>query len=271
MEEEEHRMAKRFCQSCGKEIEENDAFCQHCGAKQSPPQQYDAPTQQNPPRSEQQPGQPERQYTPYQPYPQYQPYQPQYGQYPYGPPPKKRKTGVIIGAVAAAAVVITAVILIAVLAGGGGSGGPVLTRYDYDDIIGYYEGSIKVTDVKIKGDIEDIQAYIGYGDLNDFKGDSGYCELNLDDYTLSVYSDVGELGSLYIDDFRLIKGVSKDSYEETGFGFYTIKQEHEVYLHEDRQDGYNLTGTLKISVIFDSEEIQGSITMSYSFDCDYAG
>jgi hypothetical protein len=133
-------------------------------------------------------------------------------------PKPKSKKGLIIGVVAVAAVIVLAVVLILVIPGGGA----VLRDYDYDDILGNYEGTLKVTSVKCTGDVEAIEDYIGYGDLDKYRGDKGDCTITLSEDMLYIESEVGALSYLEIDDFTFVKGVSKDSYEESQDGYATM-------------------------------------------------
>jgi len=287
-------MAKRFCQNCGSEIAENAVFCNNCGAKQAsaPQQPQPAPQPQYAPQAQPQqytpqPQQPQ-QYAPRpqqyaqqpQPQQQYYPQQgqqyPQYGQ--YGMPPAKPKSnkaliGIIAGIVAVAAIVVFVIIFTS----GGSSGGKVLKDYDYDDIIGTYEGTLKVSDVSISGSLEDMGEFYG-GDIDDIKatkGDKFDCTLTLSDGALDIdYDDNFKFGpSTSIYSFEFEDGVYENTNSEEYEG-YEFKETYDITLHKGKDSDYRIYGVIEYSISvdmeYDGETIKGSLAIEYIIDCEFA-
>lgn len=276
-------MAKKFCQNCGGEIAENAVFCNNCGAKQAsapPPQpapQY-APQaqpqqpQQYAPRPQQyaQQPQPQQQY-----YPQQGQQYPQYGQ--YGMPPAKPKSSkALIGIIGGIVAIVAIVVLVIVLTSGGSSGGKVLKEYDYDDIIGTYEGTLKVSDVSISGNLEDMGAINGqdFDDIEDTKNEKYDCTLTLSDNALDIeYDDSFTFGPSSIYSFEFEDGVYENTNSEEYEG-YKFKETYDITLHEDKDAGYKIYGVIEYSISvdmeYDGETIKGKITMEFIIDCEFA-
>lgn len=283
-------MAKRFCQNCGHEIEENAMFCQSCGAKLTPPQQAAAPAQpqpqpqqygapaqqyyaqqptyQQPQNSQQQYGQYSQQYGQYPP--QYGQYSQQYGQYPYGAPKQKSKKGAVIGVISAAALVILAVVLIIVFVGGPGGGGAVLKNYKYSDILGDYDGTIKVSKVKFSGDAEAIKSYLG-ATIDEIEGKTYDCSLTLESDTLDIACSDLYYSPSSIYDFEFKDGVYKYSNEDSQEGFGTYKESYEITLHKGKKSDYRIYGVIKYIINYDTDSMKGSVEIDYIIDCEYAG
>jgi hypothetical protein len=259
-----------FCSNCGSKLPEQAAFCSGCGARQqSPPQ----PAQSAQPVQPVQTAQPAQPQPPVYQQPAYQ--QPAYQQpayYGYVPVKKKKPAGLIIGISAAAIVFIAAVVVGIILLAGGGGG---LKGFDYDDITGYYYGSLTPGEYSLGGDVDEYAKLLDVStddirqmidENNEHKGDKLEARVRLYEDSIDIYCMEGVSLDLEIEDFTIGgNGVAKGTYEETDYDEIKYK----VTLKADG-DGYRLVGSVdyrgEMPFVYNGKSYSLELGGSFKFD-----